>query len=194
MLFYAGKEIKMKQSHDKCRAIQITPNLWCFKDTCNVFVFNFAGHGVAIDFGSGRWLNQLPAIGISNLDHVFLTHHHADQCSGLLRRKSWPFIIHAPAGEDQYLSPAGLKQYYHTMAKMNYTPYCLYATIPRGIKAILYDISGNSEKVLYGHCFRFVLTPGHGPNAISIIVKHNDKHLAFCGDAVFAEGKIWEPY
>jgi len=71
-------------------------------------------------------------------------------------------------------------------------PLC--ATIPRGIKAILYDISGNSEKVLYGHCFRFVLTPGHGPNAISIIVEYNGKQIAFCGDAIHARGKIWEPY
>jgi glyoxylase-like metal-dependent hydrolase (beta-lactamase superfamily II) len=195
LLLYAGnKEIFMKKKHGNGRAVKIMPNLWYFKDTCNVYVFNFAGHGIAIDFGSGKWLNQLPAIGVSKLDHVLLTHHHADQCSGLLRRKSWPFIIHAPSGEDQYLSPGGVRSYYRAMAKMNYTPYFLRSTIPRGIRNVSYDISQNTEKIFNGHCFRFVLTPGHGPNALTIIVEHGGRQLAFCGDAVFSGGKIWEPY
>jgi glyoxylase-like metal-dependent hydrolase (beta-lactamase superfamily II) len=65
---------------------QILPGLWCFADTCHVYVFNIGGRGLAIDFGSGRWLKQLPAIGIHKIEHVFLTHHHIDQCAGLLRR------------------------------------------------------------------------------------------------------------
>jgi len=184
----------MKALSGHCQRTQIMPNLWRFEDTCNVYVFNFAGHGIAIDFGSGRWLSQLPEIGVSKLNHVLLTHHHADQCSGLLRRKSWPFIIHAPAGEDQYLAPAGLKQYYRAMAKMSYTPYCHRSTIPRGVKGIAYNIRQNSEKRFFGHCFRFVLTPGHGPNACSIIVEYNGKQLAFCGDAIYEAGTVWRPY
>lgn len=177
-----------------CRAERILPGLWRFRDTCNVYVFNFAGRGVAVDFGSGKWLKQLPAIGVARLEHVFLTHHHPDQCSGLLGRKSWPFAVHAPGGEDRYLSPEGLQQYYRAMAGLNYMPYCLQSTLPRGISAIAYDVGGNTEKVLHGHCFRFVLTPGHGPNALSIVVESGGRQLAFCGDAVYAGGKIWEPF
>ncbi|MFA7160665.1 MAG: MBL fold metallo-hydrolase, partial [Kiritimatiellia bacterium] len=184
----------MKNQFRTCRAERILPDLWRFRDTCNVYVFNFAGRGIAVDFGSGKWLKQLPSIGVSRLEHVFLTHHHPDQCSGLLRRKSWPFTIHAPGGEDQFLSPDGLRRYYRDMARPDMTPYCLQSTIPRGISGMLCDICGNTEKVLRGHCFRFVLTPGHGPNTLSIVVEHGGKHLAFCGDAVFAGATIWEPF
>ena len=184
----------MGKQTGECRAERILPDLWRFRDTCNVYVFNFAGRGIAVDFGSGKWLKQLPSIGVSRLEHVFLTHHHPDQCSGLLRRKSWPFTIHAPGGEDRFLAPEALRQYYRSMDGLDYTPYCMQSTIPRGISNIAYDICGNTEMALRGHCFRFVLTPGHGPNALSIIVEHNGTHLAFCGDAAHAGATIWEPF
>lgn len=173
--------------------VQIVPGLWCFEDTCNVYVFNFGGHGLAVDFGSGRWRSKLPASGITRLEHVLLTHHHADQCFGLCGRKAWPFAVHAPSGEEQYLSPAGLRLYYRHLAALPYTPYCHRATIPRGIYGISYDIRPDSEQVFFGHCFRFVLTPGHGTSACSIIVEFNGKQLAFCGDAAYAGGTIWKP-
>lgn len=184
----------MRASNSRQNPVQVVPNLWRFEDTCNVYVFNFAGHGLAIDFGSGQWLSKLPAIGISRLEHVLLTHHHADQCFGLLDRKAWPFSVHAPLGEKQYLGPAELRRYYQRLTKLNHTPYCHRSTIPRGIRGIAYDIRQNPEKVFFGHCFRFVLTPGHGPNACSIIVEFNGQQVAFCGDAVHAGGTVWEPY
>lgn len=185
----------MKTSKDGWKTKQIMPGLWLLKDTCNVYVFNFAGRGVAIDFGSGRWLGRLPAIGVSGLDHVFLTHHHADQCCGLVKREKWPFAIHAPQGEEKYLAPGNIKQYYQQLRKLSYTyPFPSPPAILRGIPHMFYDIRQNSEQYLFGHCFRFVLTPGHGSNACSIIVEYKGKQLAFCGDAAYADGKIWEPY
>lgn len=173
---------------------QIMPNLWRFEDTCNVYVFNFNGHGLAIDFGSGKWLKHLAATGISRLDHVLLTHHHAGQCAGLLSRKTWHFAVHAPVGEEKFLEPAALKDFYRKTEGLNYTPYWHYATLSRGIPGVLYDIRPHSEQFFFNHCFRFVLTPGHGPNACTMIVEYAGKQIAFCGDAAYAGGTIWEPY
>jgi glyoxylase-like metal-dependent hydrolase (beta-lactamase superfamily II) len=179
----------------KNRLTQIVPGLWRFGDTCHVYVFNFGGRALAIDFGSGRWLKQLPAIGIRKLEHVFLTHHHVDQCAGLLRQKKWPFVIHAPAGEEKYLSPAEVRQYNSRMRGLSYIyPFPTWPILPRGIPGIRYDLGANSEQFLFDHCFRFVLTPGHGQNACTIIVEFNGRQIAFCGDAAYAGGKIWEPH
>ena len=41
---------------------------------------------------------------------------------------------------------------------------------------------------------RFLQTPGHGPNACSIILDHQDKQIVFCGDAAFEGGKMWHPF
>lgn len=185
----------MSAGKRRVKRFKVMPGLWCFRDTCNVYVFNFAGRGLAIDFGSGRWLKQLPAIGVTKLEHVFLTHHHADQCCGLLKRGQWPFVIHAPAGEDQYLAPAKLREYYRQSARRKYIyPFPSRPGLTRGIPGITYDIRPNTELTLFGHCFRFVLAPGHGLNACTIIVEHAGKQVAFCGDAAYAGGKIWEPY
>ena len=83
---------------DAAQPVPLDDDLWLFRDTCNVYVVRDGSTAIAIDFGSGRWLEALPALGISRLEHVFLTHHHADQCHGLQARPTWPFSVHAPAG------------------------------------------------------------------------------------------------
>jgi glyoxylase-like metal-dependent hydrolase (beta-lactamase superfamily II) len=60
---------------------------------------------IAIDFGSGKWLEEPPSLGITSLEHVLLTHHHDDQYEGLLKCDNWPFEIHAPVGEELFLAP-----------------------------------------------------------------------------------------
>lgn len=82
---------------------QLLPGLWKFQDTCNVYVLKTGRTAIAVDFGSGQWLQNLPALGVEKLHHVFLTHHHADQCAGLRTRRRWPFAIHAPVGEEHFL-------------------------------------------------------------------------------------------
>jgi glyoxylase-like metal-dependent hydrolase (beta-lactamase superfamily II) len=39
-----------------------------------------------------------------------------------------------------------------------------------------------------------LLTPGHGPNAASVIADRGGKQIVFCGDAIYAGGTLWEPY
>src|SRR6516165_4275282 len=92
------------------RLEQLLPGLYRIVDTCNVYVVQSGERAIAIDFGSGRWLSELPALGISLLEQVFLTHHHADQCAGLQAQERWPFTIHAPAGDERFLSPESLVQ------------------------------------------------------------------------------------
>src|ERR1044072_4918861 len=89
----------------RMKSNRLLPDLFCFHDTCNVYVLRDGTKAIAIDFGSGNWLRELPPLGIRKLEDVYLTHHHADQCSGLAAKKRWPFQIHAPVGEDNFLSP-----------------------------------------------------------------------------------------
>jgi len=76
---------------------QIMPGLYLFQDTCNVYVLVCEQCSIAIDFGSGQWLKTLSQLNLPPLKHVYLTHHHADQCAGLAglgRKRS--FIVHVP--------------------------------------------------------------------------------------------------
>ncbi len=88
---------------------KIIDGLWLVEDICNVYIVQCNQRAVAIDFGSGNWFDDLGQIGVEYLDHVFLTHHHVDQCSGLQDREFWPFTIHAPAGEEDFLDHSTMR-------------------------------------------------------------------------------------
>jgi len=171
---------------------EILPNLWLFEDTCSVYVLRAGDRGVAIDFGAGGWLSDLPGLGIRRLEHVFLTHHHADQCAGLSARSDWPFTIHAPVGEDAFLTPENAEA--HNRSWRSRGCPASYSVPPRGVEGIRYDVSGDSSLLWNGLVIRFIRTPGHGPNACSYLLDHGGRQIVFCGDAAHAGASIWQPY
>ena len=177
---------------------QIVPGVWRFRDTCNVYLVQRQDRAIAIDFGQGQWLAMLPDLGIHHLDHVFLTHHHADQCMGLQKEPTWPFAVHAPAGEDKFLDPEYDKrrladaEYLYTRCPASYS------VLKGGVPGLRYDTmlpEGGWGDLFWGtERIRFLLTPGHGPNAASVIADRGGKQIVFCGDAIHAGGTLWEPY
>ena len=62
--------------------VQLSDNLWVYKDTCNVYVVKSGDECLLIDAGSGSVLKHLQSIGISKVEWVLHTHHHRDQCWG----------------------------------------------------------------------------------------------------------------
>ena len=174
---------------------QLLPGLWLFRDTCNVYLLKHGDRAIAIDFGSGSWMGNLPELGINKLEHIFLTHHHTDQCAGLQKQTIWPFSIHAPAGENEFLNPESVLV--KTAAHYKFEIGCpgSYSILPGGIPGICYDVMVGFEQCFWNtHRLRFLQTPGHGPNACSIIIDHEDKQIVFCGDAVYKNGTIHQPF
>ncbi len=173
---------------------QVLPDLWLFADTCNVYVLRSGDRALVIDFGSGEWLPQLAGLGITAIEQVLLTHHHADQCVGLLKQDLWPFTIHAPAGEEFFLEPGqanpfGPAPWYFMGCPPSYSP------PPQRIAHVRYDMmAGNAHFYWHGRRVRFIHTPGHGQNACSILIDHDGKQVVFCGDAAHAGSTVWEPF
>ena len=180
---------------DAAQPIPLDDDLWLFRDTCNVYVVRDGPTAIAIDFGTGRWLEALPALGIRRLEHVFLTHHHADQCHGLQARPAWPFSVHAPAGEEAFLSPMGAGERTAPGAKFGKGCPSSYDVLPGGVAGVDYAAMGSYQQMFWGRRrLRFLLTPGHGPHASSVLLDHGGKQVVFCGDAVHAGGTLWQPY
>ena len=163
---------------------QILPDLWRFDDTCAVYLIKQGGRAIAIDFGSGNWLDQLPALGVKHLDHVLITHLHADQCGGLLDKKEWPFPLHIPAGQASWPPPPWLGAGCPT----NYEP--PQGQLPRAVQ----DLAGNCHFLWQGRRVRCMDTPGHTPNAVTVIVDHAGQQAVFCGDAAQAGATIHQPF
>lgn len=172
---------------------ELLPGLWRFEDTCNVYVLRIGEEAIAIDFGSGAWMDRLPALGIRNLSQVFLTHHHADQCQGLSRFSDREFEVHAPAGEEVFLDP-GRASDFHCAPWFGTGCPASYAAPHERIPGLLYDLMPFGWSFIRGFRLRFIPTPGHGPNALSVVLEHEGRQIVCCGDAAHAGATIWEPY
>lgn len=173
--------------------VELLPGLWWFRDTCNVYVICDGATAVAVDFGSGRWLQALPRLGITRLEHIFLTHCHADQCGGLPHLRPPRTVIHASAGDDRWLAPAAVRKRlrqprYESGCPENYAPPAI------GVPGVRYDLAGFTDLFWRRRRIRFLHTPGHTSTAQSVVLDHAGRQVVFCGDAAHAGGTVWEPY
>jgi len=175
---------------------ELLPGLHRFADTCNVYLVCDAAESLAIDFGSGAWVPMAEKLGLPPVRRVYLTHHHADQCSGLLDYPADRFEVHASAEEKNLLSEQGVRALRQAIGGTDWFPRTSYQPLLRGFPEgrICYDLTGFCDHYWLDRRLRFLSTPGHGAHAISLIVDHNGKQLVFCGDAAFAGAKIYEPF
>lgn len=177
------------------RHIELLPRLHLFQDTCNVYVLCDGDESLVIDFGSGAWLEAARALGLPAIRRVYLTHHHADQCSGLLTGGLKNLEVHAPAGEEPFLSRDGVAALQNDLGGMMWFPQS-YGLLDQGFPpgTLQYDMEDFDDHYWQKRRIRFVPTPGHSPAAISLILDHEGKELAFCGDAFHSGATIHQPY
>ena len=171
---------------------ELLSGLYQFDDECNVYVVVRGGGAVAIDFGSGRWLDQYATSGLPTIEHVFLTHHHSDQCAGLEGRSDWPFVIHAPIGDLPSISPQGVADYWQHRSDAGVPR--SYDVLRRGIEHVSFDMAGFSDMIWRGGRVRCIHTPGPTRTAISVLMDIGRKQVLFCGDAAHAGATIHKPY
>ncbi|MBM3734716.1 MAG: MBL fold metallo-hydrolase [Acidobacteria bacterium] len=171
---------------------KITDNLWMFEDTCNVFVVRDGSRCVLIDFGSGKILDHLQGMGISQVDHILHTHHHRDQCQGDWKAAARKIPIAVPAHEKHLFADARnfwrnrrVFHLYYVRNDFN----TLTEDVP--VAGILHDYA----TFRWGKTEFFVLpTPGHTLGSISLVGTVDNQKVAFTGDLMFAPGKIVNLY
>jgi glyoxylase-like metal-dependent hydrolase (beta-lactamase superfamily II) len=97
------------------RFIQVASNVFCWQDTCNVWVIRDGAAAILIDLGDGSVLDALPEIGVEHVEWVLFTHHHREQCQGFPKLANHPACrglkIAAPAAErDLFEKPLDFRQ------------------------------------------------------------------------------------
>ena len=83
---------------------EVAPGVYCWADTCNVYVIKDGPAAILIDLGDGSVLDALPQIGVAQVEWVLYTHHHREQCQGHAKLASHPACkggvrVAAPANE-----------------------------------------------------------------------------------------------
>ncbi len=167
---------------------KIGDNLWIFEDTCNVFVVKDGSKCVLIDFGSGKILDHLSAMGISQVDWILHTHHHRDQCQGDHKAAARGIPIAVPAHEKHLFADA--RNFWR-----NRRVFHLYY-VRNDFNTLTEDVPVRSALQDYStfqwgrHEFFILPTPGHTLGSISLIGTIDGKKTAFTGDLIHSPGKI----
>ena len=174
------------------RYSEVLPDLFLCKDACNVYVLKRGDEAIAIDFGSGRWVDALPEIGVRHLRHVLLTHAHRDQCYGLSARANWPFEVHCSGEDARYFQADRLGAFWRTVqaggCPGNYAA-------PREPLPFVRGDLGDAAELHWGDVTVGVApTPGPTRGALTYVVDWDGKGAAFCGDAAHDGGTLHQPF
>jgi glyoxylase-like metal-dependent hydrolase (beta-lactamase superfamily II) len=161
----------------------------CFKDTCNVYVLRSDKDAVLIDFGSGRILDRLADYGVRRVTDVLITHHHRDQVQGLARAAAAGIRIWVPPVERDLI--ANVDEHWRTRPLQNdYTTRQDRFSLLEQV-AVTGTVAEYRTR-RYGHAQVFTLpTPGHTVGSVSYLVTVGGKRLAFVGDLIHGDGRLW---
>jgi glyoxylase-like metal-dependent hydrolase (beta-lactamase superfamily II) len=169
--------------------ISIAPGVSCFRDTCNVYVLAAGSEAVLVDFGDGDVLDHLEELGVERITDVLLTHHHRDQLGGLQRAADAGLRIWAPPAEVELIADVDEHWRRRRLANdydLREDRFSLLHSVP---------VSGTVAEyrtTRFGGFEVYVLpTPGHTLGSVSYLVELDGKRLAFTGDLIYGDGKVW---
>lgn len=167
---------------------KLSENLFLLEDTCNVYVVRNGSRAVLIDFGSGKILDFLPGLGITQVDWILHTHHHRDQCQGDYKANQRAIPIAVPAHERHLFADAENfwrnRRIFHLYYMRND-----FNTLTESIR--VQEALRDYSVLRWGNRDIFVLpTPGHTLGSVSLLLEVDGKKVAFIGDLLHSPGKL----
>ncbi|TDW98089.1 MBL fold metallo-hydrolase [Kribbella sp. VKM Ac-2566] len=157
------------------------------EDTCVVYLLvdPSSRTAVAVDAGSGRWLERLPSYGADTVTDVLVTHHHRDQVEGLPQLAAAGTRIWAPENEAELITDADHHWQRRNLVNnydLHTDRFSLLSSVP--VTGVMKDYS----TAQIGHVSVLTLpTPGHTPGSVSYLIDG----YAFTGDLIHSPGKVW---
>lgn len=168
---------------------QISDDLYCFEDTCLVYIVRTGERAVLIDFGAGDVLDHLSEIGVTRVTDVLITHHHRDQGQGLARAVQVGIRIWVPHIEQDLFHSADA----HWQAREILDSYnsrqdrfSLLESVPIDGTLLDYEV-----RDFGGTTFTVLPTPGHTVGSISLQAEIDGQRVIFSGDLIAAPGQVW---
>jgi len=165
--------------------------LEAIEDTCTVYLLidPIRRSAVAVDAGSGRWLDDLAAYGVDSVTDVIVTHHHRDQVEGLPRLAAAGARIWVPDNELDLIADVDRNWQRRPVANnydLRLDRFSLLSSVT--VDGTMQDYS--TRRI--GHVdVTTVPTPGHTPGSVTYLVDLAGRRLAFTGDLIHSPGKVW---
>jgi glyoxylase-like metal-dependent hydrolase (beta-lactamase superfamily II) len=168
---------------------EILPDVFRYEDSCHVYIIRRGDRAIAIDFGTGKVLDELGAIGVSGLDWIIHTHHHRDQCVGDKLAVEQGTKIAVPEWEAHYFMEAehffGRRSIFH-LYNMRTNYYTLRESVP--VARLLQDYTEFEWKDIK---LEICPAPGHTEGQVALVWDRNSSgSIAFVGDLIRDDGQV----
>jgi len=172
--------------------VQLSPHLFLYRDSCNVYIITQDDNAVLINFGTGDVLNVLSSLGISSIDQVLVTHHHRNLVQGLCDLPDYDFKVIVPEKETPFFE--SVESFWSDVRVfLNYNLRSHFNTIRKSIR-----VDGRVEDgdllQWQGIEFKVIETPGATDHAVSYVTKVDEQTIVFTGDLIAGEGKVHNWY
>jgi glyoxylase-like metal-dependent hydrolase (beta-lactamase superfamily II) len=173
----------------RARTAEVAPRVTCVRDTCNVYVLRAGAEAILIDFGDGDVLDRLGELGVERVTDVLVTHHHRDQVGGLRRAVDAGIRVWVPPLEEQLIAGVGA----HWRGRRTMNDYDLREDRFSLVESV--PVTGTVPEYRtqrFGAFDVYTLpTPGHTVGSVTYLVEVEGRNLAFSGDLVYGDGKVW---
>lgn len=169
---------------------RLTDDLFVFPDTCHVYALVDGRRALLIDLGSGACLNQLEPLGVDQVEEVWFTHAHRDQCQGARLAGDLPRRFPAAARE---FVDADLRSDFHRVAP-GHLAYPHRFHPPQPIPGARFELQP-AQYLPWGPYDIWVFAaPGHIDHQLAFRVDGPSGSYLFCGDALAGRGKVHEAF
>jgi glyoxylase-like metal-dependent hydrolase (beta-lactamase superfamily II) len=170
-------------------AVDVVAGVARVQDTCNVYVLRSGRDALVIDWGTGTVVDRLDELGIDRITDVLVTHHHRDQVQGLQRAVDAGARVWVPPVEQDLF---GRVDEHWLMRQVDNDYDVRQDRFSLLEPVVVAGVVHEYRTTRYGDFDVYALpTPGHTHGSLTYIVETEGKRLAFCGDLLYGDGKVW---
>ena len=173
------------------RTTRLSDHLAVVHAHINVGVLHDGGKALLFDCGDGSAVEAVRKLGVESIEAVAFTHHHRDQACGACALAEAGAGIGVPAAERRLFDDVAAywndpKSRWHLY---NLHPHHLTLAEPVPVNATY----KGGDRFAWGPATITVLdTPGHTDGSVSYLVEVDGRRVAFCGDAIYDAGQVWD--
>ena len=175
-----------------CHAFErILPDLFLFRDTCNVYVLKDGDEAMLVDLGTAAVLDRLGEIGVKRVRWIMVTHHHREQCQGAALLAKRKIKLAVPAAERTFFE--GVERYWQRPEQFACVgaPYC--RPLRESVK-VDHAIADSENFRWRGFDLQCFSAPGHSRGAMYFVCEIAGTRVAFAGDNALARAKLHNYY
>ncbi|MCY4112272.1 MAG: MBL fold metallo-hydrolase, partial [Chloroflexi bacterium] len=170
--------------------VQISPRIFRWSDTCNVYCVTAGDRGLLIDAGSGAVVDRLEDIGVRQVEWVLHTHHHRDQSWGAGRLKAHGAKVAVPEHERHLFDQVELF-WQHKRVYDNYNDRNTFFALAESV-AVDADLEDYETFTWRDVELEIIPAKGHTHGSSMLIGQIDGRRVAFTGDLLCAGGVLYQ--